>query len=42
MKIALQAKVKTEIERFNLEQADEALTRSRIGRILGAAMLVMD
>jgi D-arabinose 1-dehydrogenase-like Zn-dependent alcohol dehydrogenase len=41
MKIALQAKVKTEIERFKLEQADEALTRSMIGRIRGAAVLVI-
>jgi len=42
MKIAPQAKVKTEIETFKLEQANDALTRLRIGRIRGAAVLVMD
>jgi propanol-preferring alcohol dehydrogenase len=42
MKIAPQAKVKTEIETFKLEQANEALTRLRIGRIRGAVVLVMD
>jgi propanol-preferring alcohol dehydrogenase len=42
MKIAPQVKVKTEIETFKLEQANEALTRLRIGRIRGAVVLVMD
>jgi propanol-preferring alcohol dehydrogenase len=42
MKIAPQAKVKTEIETFSLEQANEALSRLRIGKIRGAAVLVMD
>ncbi len=42
MKIAPQAKVKTEIETFPLEQANEALSRLRAGRIRGAAVLVMD
>jgi propanol-preferring alcohol dehydrogenase len=42
MKIAPQAKVKTEIETFSLEQANEALTRLGIGEIRGAAVLVMD
>jgi len=36
------AKVKTEIEIFSLEQANEALSRLRIGKIRGAAVLVMD
>ena len=42
MRIAPQAKVKTEIETFRLEQANEALSRLRIGRIRGAAVLVME
>ena len=42
MKIAPQAKVKTEIETFKLEQANEALSRLRTGKIRGAAVLVMD
>jgi len=36
------AKVKTEIETFSLERANEALTRLGIGEIRGAAVLVMD
>ncbi len=42
MQIAPKAGVKTEIETFRLEQANEALSRLRIGRIRGAAVLVMD
>ncbi len=42
MKIAPQAKVKTEIETFRLEQANEALSRLRLGQIRGAAVLVME
>ncbi len=42
MKIAPQAQVKTEVETFRLEQANEALSRLRLGRIRGAAVLVMD
>lgn len=42
MKIAPQAQVKTEVETFRLEQANEALSRLRLGHIRGAAVLVMD
>jgi propanol-preferring alcohol dehydrogenase len=42
MKIAPEAGVKTQVETFPLEQANEALRRLREGRITGAAVLVMD
>jgi alcohol dehydrogenase, propanol-preferring len=34
--------VRTEVQSFPLEQANEALARLRSGRINGAAVLVMD
>jgi alcohol dehydrogenase, propanol-preferring len=40
--IAAKARVKTEVETFRLEDANEALTRLRDGRIRGAAVLVME
>jgi propanol-preferring alcohol dehydrogenase len=40
-KIAPEVPVKTEIERFPLEQANEVLDRLREGNIQGAAVLVM-
>jgi propanol-preferring alcohol dehydrogenase len=42
MKIAPEAGVKTRVETFPLEQANDALRRLREGRITGAAVLVMD
>ena len=41
MEIAPRVPVRTEVETFPLEQANEALNRLREGRILGAAVLVM-
>jgi alcohol dehydrogenase, propanol-preferring len=41
LKIAPSAGVRTEVETFRLEEASEALTRLRDGRIRGAAVLVM-
>ena len=40
--IATRANIRTEVETFRLEQANEALARLRDGRIRGAAVLVMD
>jgi propanol-preferring alcohol dehydrogenase len=40
--IATRANIRTEVETFRLEQANEALARLREGRIRGAAVLVMD
>ncbi|MGA7594531.1 MAG: zinc-binding dehydrogenase, partial [Gallionella sp.] len=40
--IATGANIRTEVETFRLEQANEALARLREGRIRGAAVLVMD
>ena len=39
--IARDADIKTEVETFPLEQANDALERLRSGRIRGAAVLVM-
>lgn len=39
--VAPQVPVRTQIERFRLEQADEALQRLKSGRIQGAAVLVI-
>jgi alcohol dehydrogenase, propanol-preferring len=41
LKIAPQVPVKTEVQLFSLEQANEALDRLRRGQIQGAAVLVM-
>jgi propanol-preferring alcohol dehydrogenase len=40
--IAIKANIRTEVETFRLEEANEALARLREGRIRGAAVLVMD
>jgi propanol-preferring alcohol dehydrogenase len=40
--LAPQVPVRTEIERFALEDANEALDRLREGRLSGAAVLVTD
>jgi propanol-preferring alcohol dehydrogenase len=40
--IATRANIRTEVEAFRLEEANEALARLREGRIRGAAVLVMD
>ena len=40
--IVPKARVRTEVETFRLEDANEALDRLRAGRIRGAAVLVME
>ena len=40
--LAPKVPVRTEIERFALAQANEALRRLRAGELTGAAVLVMD
>jgi alcohol dehydrogenase, propanol-preferring len=40
--LAPQVPVRTEIETYSLEQANEALDRLRAGRVLGAAVLTID
>ncbi len=42
LELAYRIPVRTEIERFPLEQANEALDRLRSGRVEGAAVLVMN
>ncbi|HTN94817.1 MAG TPA: zinc-dependent alcohol dehydrogenase family protein [Gallionella sp.] len=42
LKIAPRAGVRTEVETYRLEQANEALARLRDGRVRGAAVLVME
>jgi propanol-preferring alcohol dehydrogenase len=42
MELAPKVLVRTEVETFALEQANEALERLRSGRIHGAAVLVME
>ena len=42
LEIAHMARVRTEVETFHLEDANEALVRLRDGRIRGAAVLVID
>ena len=42
MALAPQVPVRTQVERFALEQANEALQRLRSGRLTGAAVLVME
>jgi alcohol dehydrogenase, propanol-preferring len=42
MALAPKIPVRTEIQTFRLEEANEALTRLRTGKIRGAAVLVMD
>jgi propanol-preferring alcohol dehydrogenase len=41
LQLAPQVPVRTEVETFALEQANEALQRLRSGRIRGAAVLVV-
>ena len=41
LKIAPRVPVKTEIQKFSLEEANDALDRLREGQIQGAAVLVM-
>ena len=40
--LAPKVPIKTEVQTFPLEQANEALNRLRYGRITGAAVLVVD
>jgi propanol-preferring alcohol dehydrogenase len=40
MRLAPEVPVRTEVERFSLEQANEALDRLRAGDVRGAAVLV--
>jgi len=40
--LAPQVPVRTEVQTFPLEEANEALARLRTGKIRGAAVLVMD
>lgn len=42
LKIAPQVPVKTDVETFPLESANEALSRLRLGQLQGAAVLVLD
>ncbi|MGH8757771.1 MAG: alcohol dehydrogenase, partial [Burkholderiales bacterium] len=42
LKLCPQVPVRTEVERFPLERANEALAKLREGKISGAAVLVMD
>lgn len=42
LKIAPRVPVRTEVQRFPLEQANEALNRLRAGEIVGAAVLVVE
>jgi propanol-preferring alcohol dehydrogenase len=42
LQLAPEVPVRTEVEPFALEDANEALDRLRAGRVRGAAVLVMD
>jgi propanol-preferring alcohol dehydrogenase len=42
MALAPKVPVRTQVETFRLEEANEALARLRAGKILGAAVLVTD
>jgi len=42
LKIAPRVPIRTETEAFPLEQANEALTRLREGKLNGAAVLLME
>jgi propanol-preferring alcohol dehydrogenase len=42
MRLAPEVPVRTEVESYPLEEANEALSRLRAGEVRGAAVLVMD